>query len=240
MFNHNGSIVVPALYDALTKVRNGMILGLKDAKKEDKKHSDEGIHHLWIGGTRVLLNSDNEVLAENIEVESPFDFYSLKVTPQPSEDKNRVSFKGPNGNYYSFIDFQEEFKSWLSGTFLPNIRNGNYESVLFEQIIFETPKLKGKISIEDVFSKHNKTFQRLLFAPFDYDYDYSFGIEDLNYFIYDDSKYEKFLNNCGEPDLWLYPEMVFRAESRSDKSRYLLHFIRVGCGDYKLSYCYQD
>jgi hypothetical protein len=41
MFNRNGEVVIPAIYNDMTEVNNGLVIALKDA---EKKYWDEHQH----------------------------------------------------------------------------------------------------------------------------------------------------------------------------------------------------
>ena len=114
MFNSDGKIVIPAVYNNLTKARNGLIVALKGAIK--KKFDEE--HYGWTGGKELLIDTTNKVLVENFEYENDYDlnFYSVQKSKEPNKDLARENFHGINGQYYSFINYDKEFKLWLKNT----------------------------------------------------------------------------------------------------------------------------
>lgn len=86
MFNRNGDLVIPARYNGLTRVKNGLTVGLKNAEKKYwDGHNHSGCNHFsWVGGQQVLLDTLNYILIENIDYEDldNLNFYSLVISPQ--------------------------------------------------------------------------------------------------------------------------------------------------------------
>jgi hypothetical protein len=115
MYNGKGEIVIPAEYNDLTNVRNGLVGALKGAEKkypDANKHSGCD-HFTWVGGKEYLINAHNQIIIENFKNDLGLDFFSLKIVPEPTQDGNRQSFLGVDGRYYSFIDYKKEFQGWL-------------------------------------------------------------------------------------------------------------------------------
>jgi len=83
MFNKNGDIVIPAEYNDLTRVRNGMIIALKGA---EKKYSEGGEHYSWIGGLELLIDTNNNILIDNFKLDNKLNFFSIEKTKTPHSD----------------------------------------------------------------------------------------------------------------------------------------------------------
>src|SRR5687768_8162232 len=60
MFNIKGDIAIPATYNDITRVRNGMIIALTGAKKKQL-----GEHYSWEGGRQLLIDTNNNVIIDN-------------------------------------------------------------------------------------------------------------------------------------------------------------------------------
>lgn len=78
MFNRDGEVVIPAAYNDLTEVNNGLVIALKDAEKkywDDHQHSDCN-HFSWIGGQTMLIDTSNRVIIENFTDNLMLDLYS--------------------------------------------------------------------------------------------------------------------------------------------------------------------
>jgi hypothetical protein len=109
MFDAAGNIAIPAEYNALSRAMNGMVYGLKNARK--KYH---GEHYAWKGGEGLLLTTENKILIENFDVfDGDLDFYSLKVSDQPDASPLRKNFRGVEGKNYAFVSVEREFLAWL-------------------------------------------------------------------------------------------------------------------------------
>ncbi|MFN8321045.1 MAG: WG repeat-containing protein [Chitinophagales bacterium] len=203
MFNKNGDIVIPALYNDLTRVRNGMIIALQGA---EKKYSEGGEHYSWIGGKELLIDTNNKVLIENFKLDNNFNFYSLNISKLPSSDTLRQNFKAVDGQYYSFIDFDKEFKTWLKTNLLDNFTKQNLPSVTYDEVTFW--KERGGWTKEQKENFMERNFELIKSKLLELNSDkceYFISNEGLNPLIYDADRYNDFFNNCGESKDWIYP-----------------------------------
>lgn len=75
IFNKKGDIVIPAIYNDLTKVRNGMIIALKGA---EKKYLEGDEYYSWVGGQEVLIDTKNTILIENFKLDNDVNFFTLE------------------------------------------------------------------------------------------------------------------------------------------------------------------
>jgi hypothetical protein len=116
MFTGDGKVAIPAEYSNLSRVQNGMILALKDAVKER-----DGEHFFWTGRKYFLIDINNKILIENFVYNDDLNYYSAEKSKEPSKDPIRDSFLGVDGQYYSFINFDKEFKLWLKNNLLKDL-----------------------------------------------------------------------------------------------------------------------
>ena len=123
MFNSHGEIVIPAEYNALSRVMNGLVIALKGAKKSfwDKMNHSGCNHFSWKGGETILIDTANNILIKDFEKEKQLDFYSLEKTYKKTSDPKRLNYKAEDGFYYSFIDKEMAFKSWLHDSLLSEL-----------------------------------------------------------------------------------------------------------------------
>ena len=133
IFNSKGKIAVPADYNALSNVRNGMLTVLKDAKKE-REPGDE--HFFWTGGKEFLIDTNNKILIENFKDGNNLNFYSLEKSKDPSKDPARENFLGIDGQYYSFINFDKEFQIWLKNNLLSGLSKEQLSKHSFDKITY--------------------------------------------------------------------------------------------------------
>jgi len=201
IFNSKGEIAVPAIYNDLTRVNNGMIVAIKDATK--KKWFD---HFVWSGGKNLLIDTNNNVLIDDFKYNANINFYTLLITEQPSPDTLRHNYKSTNGKYYSFVDFDKEFKAWLANDLLNHFTKEDLLKTSFEKISYWNED-SGWVS-ESKFSFIEKNFAIIsnkllqLKSP---GCQYDVFNESLNGYIFDSEKYAPYFNNCGESMEWIYP-----------------------------------
>ncbi|MBL0735687.1 WG repeat-containing protein [Flavobacterium sp. GN10] len=232
IFNSEGKIVIPAIYRDLTKVRNGMIIVLKDAIRT--KIDDE--HFTWTGGKEFLIDINNKVLIENFSYNDDLNFYSLEKSKEPSKDQTRDSFLGVDGQYYSFINFDKEFKYWLENILLKDLSKANLEKHSFDKITYwkepdgwiNAPKTK--------FINQNYTYLKLKLQELkNSKTDYFVSSDGLNQFIFESDEYDIYFNNCNESKDWIYPTMdvVINPKRQNDRGQDHFEFLRTDYG-YKM------
>lgn len=231
MFNGDGKIVIPALYSNLTKARNGLIVALKGAVKT--KLDDE--HFGWTGGKEILIDTNNKVIIENFEYENDYDlnFYSLEQSKTPTKDPLRQNFKGINDQYYSFINYDKEFKVWLKNTLLSDLSKENVLKHSFDKITYwknpngwiKEPKTK--------FIDQNYSLLKLKLEELNSEKtDYFISADGLNQFIFEEKEYENYFNNCNESKEWQYPvkNIVISSQDKDDFGQDHFEFLRTENG----------
>ncbi|WP_269234622.1 WG repeat-containing protein [Flavobacterium flavigenum] len=231
VFDGEGKIVIPADYSNLTKVRNGMIIALKDAVKEQ-----DGEHFFWKGGKEFLIDINNKVLIENFSFNDDLNFYSLKKSKEPTKDETRDNFLGVDGQYYSFINYDKEFKYWMKNTLLSNLSKTNLEKHSFDKITY-WKEPNGWISEPKTkFINQNFTYLKLKLQELkNPKTDYFVSTDGLNQFIFESSEYEIYFNNCNESKDWMFPTMdvIINPKNKADFKQDHFEFLRTGNG-YKL------
>ncbi|MEO7977394.1 hypothetical protein [Flavobacterium sp.] len=231
MFNGEGKIVIPAEYSNLTKAKNGMFIGLKDAKKELI-----GEHFFWKEGKEFLVDTNNKILIENFKYNDDLNFYSVQKSAAPSKDPIRENFLGVNGQYYSFINFDKEFEFWIKNNLLTDLSKDNLLKSSFDKISF-WKEADGWINeSKSKFINQNYTFIQLkLQELIDNKTEYFISSDGLNPFIFETTEYETYFNNCNQSKEWLYPvkNIVISPKSESDFGQDHFQFLRTDNG-YKL------
>lgn len=231
MFNGEGKIIIPAQYSNLSKVQNGMIIALKDAQKEI-----DGEHFFWSGGKDYLIDSNNKILIEDFKYNTELNFYSVQKSQKPLKDPSRESFLGIDGQYYSFINYDKEFKNWLKNILLTDLSKSNLEKNSFDKITY-WKEPEGWISeskskfIEKNFNVLKLKLQQLNSA----NTDYFVSSDGLNKFIFESEEYQVYFNNCNEPKEWMYPvkNVIINPKNKSDSGQDHFEFLRTEEG-YKL------
>lgn len=237
MFDRTGKIVVPSIYNALTSVRNGMIIGLKGAEKkcwDEHKHSDCE-HFSWTGGQEVLIDTLNNILVENFSYDESLNFFSLEKTKAPHPDTTRISFLAQDGSYYSFVDFEKEFRQWITKELQGNLTLERFISISYDTITWESTEGWVKTNRELLIANNFVILKNGLSEILHPRTDYFISIDGLNQFMYDGADFEKYYNNCGESKDWIYPTMsiVISHKDKKDLTQNHYEFLRTVDG-YKL------
>lgn len=231
IFNGEGKIIIPAIYSDLTKVRNGMIIVLKDAEKEAS-----GEHFFWKGGKEFLIDLNNKILIENFSYNDDLNFNSLEKSTTPSKDEIRDNFLGVDGLYYSFINYDKEFKYWLKNTLLKDLSKPNLEKHSFDKITYWKEPNGWVSQSKTKFINQNYTYLKLKLQELNNSKtDYFVSSDGLNQFIFESHEYDMYFNNCNESKDWIYPvkNVVINPKNKSDSGQDHIQFLRTESG-YKL------
>jgi len=231
LFNSDGKIVIPAQYSDMTRVRNGMIIALKDAVK-----IQDGEHYFWSGGKQYLIDTTNKVLVENFAYTDELNFYSLEKSKEKNPDPIRDHFLGVDGLYYSFINFDKEFKAWLKNNLLSDVSKDNLIKNSFDKITYWKEPNGWVTASKTKFIGQNYTFIKLKLQELNAaKTDYFVSSDGLNKFIFETSEYKMYFNNCNEPKDWQYPvkNIVISSKNKSDFGQDHLQFLKTENG-YKL------
>jgi hypothetical protein len=235
MFNKDGKIAIPADYNDLTRVRNGMIIALKGA---EKKQWEGGEHYSWEGGQEQLIDTNNTVLIFPFKSDNNLNFFSVKISAQPSSDPLRENFKAVDGQYYSFISFDKEFRFWLKTKLLDNFTKTNLLKITCDSITGWSSNGWATKSKQDFIEENYERIKSKLQEIEKPDCDYSILMDGLNPYMYDSEYFNNYYNNCGESKDWLYPIMTIRISHRDKKdfTQDIIEFLRTDSG-YKIINC---
>lgn len=221
LFNRMGNIVIPAVYDDLSIVQNGLITGLKGAEKkyfEIDKHKDSEYYY-WEGGQQSLMDTLNTTLIENCTTNHILNFYSLKKSNAPDTDGIRESFLGKDGNYYSFIDFEKEFKQWIIKVLQDDLTPEKLIANTYDNLLWDTGKGWKKEKKELLIANNYSLIKNGLLEIVQPSTEYFISSDGLNPFIYEGAEFERYYNNCGEPLVTKYPKMVIYINHYDQKKR---------------------
>lgn len=133
MLNAKGEIQIPAEYNNIFPFHNGYAFALTNSHKRfwtqtGEKDEHDGCNHWhWEGGKFILINTKNEIIIDSLPESSlNIDLYSIQKSKSPSKEKNYQSFKGKDGYYYSFLDYDKAFESFFYDTFIKDSKNEKY------------------------------------------------------------------------------------------------------------------
>ncbi|KQB38310.1 WG repeat-containing protein [Flavobacterium aquidurense] len=228
LFNGEGKIVIPAEYSDLTRVRNGMIIALKGAVKIMDPGGDG--HFYWSGGKEYLLDTSNKILIENFGYNDEINFYSLQKSKEPSKDEIRDNFPAIDGQYYSFINFDKEFKSWLKNNIITDLSKDNLLRFSYNKITYwKEPNGWISESKATFINKNYKLIKAKLAELNTKNCDYNVFSESLNQFIYEGKEFEEYFNNCNQSKDWKYPVKNIVISNKNEKQDHF-EFLRTENG----------
>ncbi|MBB1139008.1 hypothetical protein [Myroides sp. WP-1] len=227
LFNRKGEVAISAEYNALSRVRNGMVVGLRGAEKRywDKTNHAGCNHFSWSGGEEVLLDTLNNVLVENFEHKKALNFFSLEKSESPSTDSRRKSFLAVDGKtYYSFVEYEEEFKQWLFNDLFVDLTEEKLLAVSYKTLFWESATGWAN-SPSDSFIKTNfAILKKGLLEIQESKCDYFITQDGLNPFMYEGAEFEMYFNNCREAKEGQYPTMTIVISHQDKKSFTQNHF----------------
>ena len=227
MFNRNGDVVIPAAYNDLTEVNNGLVIALKDAEKkywDDHNHS--GCNHFsWIGGQTMLIDTNNIVIIENFTDSLMTDLYSHQTQPEIGNSPNREYFIGVDGKIHSFINYEKEFLFWLNHSLLDNFTEENLFLASFNRLTFWKEEA-GWISepAKNIIEKNFKLIKDRLSLIQNAGHEYFLSIDGLNSQIFQGEEFKDYFNNCGQPLTGKYPVMNVIINHKQVDDFYQDHF----------------
>ena len=137
--DQNGRVQIAAQFDDAEPLRNGVAWALRGATKvcaERGVSLDQCEHQGWQGGQKLLIDRLGKTLVAGFEADNleALDWYSLTVNDQPPTDARRVSFKGVDGRYYSFVDIEKDFAAWFAGSFLPHLDTASLQANSYPRV----------------------------------------------------------------------------------------------------------
>lgn len=229
MFDENGGIVIPAEYNGLSRVKNGLIVALKGAKKKYwAKH--------FKGGKNYLIDTKGEILVENFDYSKYLNFYSLKIDSEPQNDSIRQEFKGVNGQYYSLIDFEKEFNVELRTFLKTDLTKESLIDICFDSIYYWKDGQGWTPESNDRFLERNfELVKESLMKLKNVKTDYNIFVGGLHPYIYEGDSFAKYFNNCGEAKESEYPVMnvVINTNTTGEMIQNHFDFLKTDNG-YKL------
>jgi hypothetical protein len=170
------------------------------------------------------VNDDNLLLA------------SIKAGNKPDSDPVRVSFKGSDGVYYSFVDYMKEFEKWMESVFLKSLDVVSLKANSFPLIsvwrdargwsLDESGKLIDRnfgLILSKLANAKDGQFETAIYSG------------DLNFMIHEAPEFEPYYDNCGDHLSWKFPVLTYSINLKTDKfsPQHQFHFLRTQNG-YKL------
>jgi hypothetical protein len=236
VFNRYGEIAIPAVYNEISQVRNGLIVALIGAQKKHFNKGKGDHYFSWEGGKELLLDTTNNIIIDNFKFTTDLNLFSMKKSILPNPDSVRQNFIGTDGQYYSFMSFDKEFKLWLKNALLNNFSKDNLLNASYENITYcKEPSGWTRESKNSFFDINFRLIKVKLLQLNSENCNYSICHEELNPLIYDPKEFSNCFNNCGESKDWIYPvkTIVISYEGKKGIIQDHFEFLRTDKG-YKL------
>jgi hypothetical protein len=237
IFNKQGEVIIPADYNDIQPVRNGLIVALKNAQKEywDKEEHSGCNHFSWKGGEIILLDTLNNILINDFTEPYTLNLFSIQKSNQINADSTRRSFLSSTGEYLSFIDFEKEFRYWLSNELFKNFTQDKLSNYLMDTVIDGSGGEWLYYSKAAMVTKKFDQLKKTLLQINEPESEYFITSDGLNPFLYEGAAYDKYFNNCGESKDWIYPVMqvVISYPTKKNLPQDHFEFLRTDKG-YKL------
>lgn len=202
LFDGDGNVIIPPVYNIISQVHNGVMFALSGAViKRD------GEHFSFVGGVETLIDINNNVLIEDFPFDENINLYSMFI-----EDDNhstspiRDYFIGVNGKTYSFINYKKEFRYWFESVLKEELTKEKIKNHFFDKVSYWDDKY-GWVSspkkdlesefVQNIIAKLNKT--KIKNAK------YNLFLQDLNKFIYESKEFVLYYDNCTDALTSKYP-----------------------------------
>jgi hypothetical protein len=245
-FNKYGKVVIPAVYNAAQPFYNGLALTIRNGKRmcyENKPYDEANpCEHWFWNGTTAIINTKNQILIDNLQDDAIWhiNFYSLKVGSQPLDTTLYVNLKGINGQYYSFIDYDKEFKHWFYKSYLPQLNAGNIQAGIFSKVMVDERHKKSgdkPMALPTFTKRYSALVLKKMQAIKQGRRSADISHEDLYALSYDSAVFKPFYTDCGMPNKERYPvySVITETYNKNERlnSQESFIFLRTGKG-YKL------
>lgn len=120
-FDYTGKIVINDKYNDITNFHNGIARGLKGAVWPKCNYKIDDCEHIWWEeGTVFAINTKGVELFELPDIYSrEIDYSNFKLN-ENVDSEIYTSYKGSDGNTYSFCNPEKDFNKWFEHVFLPD------------------------------------------------------------------------------------------------------------------------
>lgn len=213
-FNKNGKVVIPAVYNSAQPFYNGLALTIRNGKRmcyENKPYDAANpCEHWFWNGTTAIINTKNQILVDNLQDDAIWhmNFYSLKVVNQPLDTAIYVNLKGVNGQYYSFIDYDKEFKHWFYKSYLPKLNAGSLKANTFSKVMVDERHKKSgdkPLALATFTNRYSALVFKKMQAIKQGKRSAYISHEDLYALSYDNAVFKPYYTDCGMPNKERYP-----------------------------------
>jgi len=248
LYNSQGKVIIPAIYDDLSPVTFGLVSAIKNAEKSVqhsqqtysfgykyyRDHLSGGCNHIsWSGGIKLLLNTDGDILIKNFNYKGRLDYSSLVIQNEASTEETKESFKGVNGKYYVFINIEKHFKEWFKAEFLNAGDELSFSEHSMDSIMYyRRPDGWMVESKSDFLDENEATLIDRLSAEKRHLSEMSIRLKELSPLSYDRPYFRKYYNNCNKGMKDKYPLLEVKQYLVENDTEYktVLKFLKTEKG----------
>ncbi|WP_158827422.1 WG repeat-containing protein [Mucilaginibacter lacusdianchii] len=242
-FGADGKILIPTIYNDARPFYNGLAVVLYNGKRlcadGSEVNSKNPCEHWYWNGTTALINSKGRLIADSLDIMAlqNINWYSMQISDHAADTTLRVSFKGKNGRYYSFIDYEKQFKQWFYKHYLNqhNVTPSTFDLVCVEGLFKN--RLRKFLSKQTFGETYHgallKKLQRIKTGKIEI----QILSEPLNDMIFTQPQFKTFYTDCGDANIQKYPlfDVVTTTNNSQGKFLYQEHFSFLRTtGGYKL------
>ena len=159
-----------------------MSTGLIGAEKHYIDENDE--HPSWKGGKWQVIDTTDKILIDDFIYKDHLNFYSLIISDKPTSDSTRVNFRSVEGKYYSFVDFEKEFRQWITKELLNDLTKEKLIDISYDTINWESQHGRVKANKVKLISDNFTVIKSELLEILQPNTDYFISDDGLNPFIY--------------------------------------------------------
>ncbi|RZM29145.1 MAG: WG repeat-containing protein [Pedobacter sp.] len=210
-FNAEGKIAIPAIFNDAKAFHNGLSLVLYNGKRVcpdgstfDKQNPCE--HWAWDGIT-ALIDVNGNILADSLDygMFQNINWNSMQISEQPADTTLRISVRSKDNRYLTFVNYEKEFGVWFNNQYLANVANrlkaSSFDVVCVEGL--DNNRLRKFYSRKEFNSTYGtvlrKKLQRITTK------NTQIIPDELNYMIYTQKLFKKYLTDCGDANVAEYP-----------------------------------
>ena len=245
-FDSEGKVSIPALYADALPFYNGVAVVYDGERvcEDGTKYSKNKYCEHWMlseNTNTLLIDKNNNILIDDFKYSNSLDLYSIKKNDTTALP-HRLIQVGTNNNYYSFNNYEKQFENWLEGL-INKIEIRKHELHPLERLIHESMpiiyvrntevigsmrKVKSKPFIESNSAYLTTTFIALQ----NEDADFFISLSGLDPYIWNESDYEKYFDDCGEALETKHPVLSIISNKNEGEENYqeIFKFLKTNEG----------
>lgn len=209
LLDRNGNERIPALYNDLSKVHNGLLVARIDSMNFN------------------LIDTTNSIIISNFKNFDNLNLYTFIKTNQKNKKNNFQYFYDLKNNLCGFENFEIEFKNW----FLNYCQNFNIKTLQNDRIKTVNFEIKNERKFIEKSNFNLKNFRKLntiLKNILKAHNEIIVTRDGINEFIYNKPEYQSFFDNCGNSKNWLNPTFIVVINKYNKQN--LIEFIKTNNG----------